>query len=384
MKAVHFGAGNIGRGFVGLLLHEGGYELVFSDVASALVEAINAESAYTVHEVGPGGVDREVTGFRAIDSGADPESAADEVATADVVTTAVGPTVLRFVAPTIAAGLLRRAPDAPPLAVMACENAIGATDILRAEVEGAVAQSGGGPEALARARFANTAVDRIVPAPQDNPGVDVTVEPYFEWAIEQGPFQGELPHVPGAHFVDDLCPYIERKLFTVNTGHACTAYFGAERGHERIAEALADPEVAARVEAALQETSAMLCAVHGLDPEDMTAYRATILDRFRNPQLPDTVQRVGRQPLRKLSRHERFVGPASVAAEQGLSTRALVEAIGAALHFDVADDEESVRMQELLRTEDADAFTLQVTGLATDHPLFDPVRAVVAARQAAL
>ena len=44
MKAVHFGAGNSGRGFVGLLLHEGGYELVFYDVSAPLVEAINAVS----------------------------------------------------------------------------------------------------------------------------------------------------------------------------------------------------------------------------------------------------------------------------------------------------------------------------------------------------
>ena len=100
-KAVHFGAGNIGRGFVGLLLHEGGYEVVFSDVADALVDAINAVDSYTVHEAGPGGVDHVVTGFRAVNSKTDPDAVADEVASADVVTTAVGPTVLRFVAPTI-------------------------------------------------------------------------------------------------------------------------------------------------------------------------------------------------------------------------------------------------------------------------------------------
>lgn len=112
--AVHFGAGNIGRGFVGLLLHEAGYDLVFSDVASDLVDAINAAPEYTVHEAGPGGRDHVVTGFRAVDSRRDPEAAADAVASAAVVTTAVGPTVLRFVAPVIVAGLERRDPDAPP------------------------------------------------------------------------------------------------------------------------------------------------------------------------------------------------------------------------------------------------------------------------------
>ena len=379
MKAVHFGAGNIGRGFVGLLLHEGGYEVVFSDVAGALVDALDAADHYTVREAGPGGVNRIVTGFRALNSRTDPDAVIAEVATADVVTCAVGPTVLRFIAPVIVEGLRRRPADAAPLAVMACENAIGATDTLRAEIERIAA--GDAAALTARAAFANTAVDRIVPAQPDGTGIDVTVEPYFEWAIEQGPFRGELPNIPGAHFVDDLAPYIERKLFTVNTGHAATAYFGAQAGHERIADALADPAVAASVGAALEETSAMLAAVHGLDPAELADYRATILERFRNPELIDTVQRVGRQPLRKLSRHERFIGPAAEAAERGLSTAALVAAVAAALAFDDPEDEQSVELQRRLASEDAAAFTASVTGLESEHPLFAAVRAAVAVRQ---
>ncbi|WP_144797309.1 mannitol-1-phosphate 5-dehydrogenase [Microbacterium paludicola] len=379
MKAVHFGAGNIGRGFVGLLLHEGGYEVVFSDVAGALVDAINATEQYTVHEAGPGGIDRVVTGYRAINSAENPDAVAEEVATADVVTCAVGPNVLRFIAPAIVDGLTRRDPALPPLKVMACENAIGATDQLKAEIEKAAADDA--PLLLERAVFANTAVDRIVPAQPEGAGVDVTVEPYFEWAIEQGPFGGDLPRIPGAHFVDDLGPFIERKLFTVNTGHAATAYFGAQAGIDRISDALADPAIASRVGAALEETSAMLAAVHGLDEDELAEYRATILDRFRNPELVDTVQRVGRQPLRKLSRHERFIGPAAQAAQRGLSTEALLAAVGAALAFDDPADEQSVQMQQRLRTEDAADLAASVTGLEPAHPLFDRVREVFAARQ---
>ncbi|MGO1879042.1 MAG: mannitol-1-phosphate 5-dehydrogenase, partial [Microbacterium gubbeenense] len=104
-KAVHFGAGNIGRGFVGALLHEGGYEIVFSDVAGSLVDAINAADSYTVHEVGDGGRDVTVTGFSALNSSESPDAVAAEVASADVVTCAVGPTVLKFIAPVLVAGL---------------------------------------------------------------------------------------------------------------------------------------------------------------------------------------------------------------------------------------------------------------------------------------
>ena len=382
MKAVHFGAGNIGRGFVGLLLHEGGYELVFSDVAAPLVDAINDVSRFTVHEVGEGGADKVVTGFRAINSATHPEAVVEEISTANVVTTAVGPTILRFVAPHIVAGLALRDPSAPPLQIMACENAINATDLLRDEIKALAADAWDG--LASRAVFANTAVDRIVPGQPEEGGVDVTVEPFFEWAIERPPFGDDPPNIPGAHFVDDLAPYIERKLFTVNTGHATTAYFGAQAGIDRISDALADDAIAAKVAATLEETSALLAVKHGLDPAELATYRATILGRFRNPALPDTVWRVGRQPLRKLSRHERFVGPAAEAAEQGLGVDALVAAMGAALEFDDPEDEQSVQLQAQIQEQDAASFTASVTGLDPGHPLFARVQGVVAARQSQL
>lgn len=379
MKAVHFGAGNIGRGFVGLLLHQGGYELVFSDVAAPLVDAINAAPSYTVHEVGDGGRDTVVTGFRAINSAEHPDELLEEIAGANVVTTAVGPTILKFVAPHIMAALALRNPSSPPLQIMACENAINATDLLRDEI---LALAGDKWDALAsRAVFANTAVDRIVPGQPEGGGVDVTVEPFFEWAIERPPFGDDPPRIPGAHFVDDLAPYIERKLFTVNTGHATTAYLGAQAGIDTIAAALSDQTIAARVAATLEETSALLAAKHGLDPAELADYRATILGRFRNAALPDTVWRVGRQPLRKLSRHERFIGPAAEAAERGLSVDALLDAIGALLAFDDSEDPQSVDMQRMLREQDAASFTAAATGLEPGHPLFPAVAAVVSARQ---
>ena len=272
-----------------------------------------------MHEVGDGGTDTVVTGFRAIDSSADAQAVIDEVSTADSVTTAVGPTILRFVAPHIVAGLALRDPSAPPLQIMACENGINATDLLRDEMR---QQAGDGWDAVsARAVFANTAADRIVHAQPPGEGVDVTVEPFYEWAIERHPFVDTPPHIPGAHFVDDVAPYIERKLFTVDTGHATTAYYGAQAGIEKISDALADPAIAAKVSATLEETSALLEAVHGLDPTELAEYRATILRRFPNPALPDTVERVGRQPLRKLSRNERFVSPAASAANGGCRPR---------------------------------------------------------------
>ncbi|WP_104200452.1 mannitol-1-phosphate 5-dehydrogenase [Cryobacterium sp. Y29] len=372
MKAIHFGAGNIGRGFVGLLLHEAGYEVVFADVNSSLIDALHAAPSYEVHEKGEGARQHTVTGFRAINSATDSDALIDEIATADIVTTAVGPNILKFVAPLIAAGLARRAATLPPLAVMACENAINATDLLAEHVRSQVTGADW-PAVSARAAFANTAVDRIVPNQAADAGLTVTVEAFYEWVIERGAFGDAVPVIPGATFVDNLLPYIERKLFTVNTGHATIAYLGSRAGVSTIAEALDVPAVVLAARAVLEETSALLVAKHGLDEAAQRAYREKILVRFSNPALLDTVERVGRQPLRKLSRNERFIGPAAELIESGLMPEALVGAIGAVLRFDVAADEQSVELQRMLRVESAEQVVLQVCGLDAAHPLFASV-----------
>ena len=375
--AVHFGAGNIGRGFIGLLLHEAGYDVVFSDVNATLIGLLNSTPSYRVIEAGAGGSEKTVTGYRGIDSSADPDALVAAIASADVVTTAVGPNVLRFVAPAIAAGILARPVSAGALAVMACENALGATAILREEV----LKHAPAEEIGVRAVFANTAVDRIVPE-QTGEGLDVLVEPYCEWAVESTPFGSAVPDIPGAHFVPDLAPYIERKLFTVNTGHATTAYHGRLAGHATIAAALGDAAVRSAVEAVLGETAEFLVAKHDFPAAEQQAYLQKTLERFSNPAIDDSVERVGRQPLRKLSRHERFVGPAAEIAEAGGSATALLGAMAAALRFDAPGDEEAVRLQAMLH--DGTDIVADVMGLTPDDDLYPGAVATVASVRAAL
>ncbi len=376
MKAVHFGAGNIGRGFVGLILHDAGYEVVFADVNAELIGALQTTPTYLVREVGAGASTRTVDNYRALNSATHEAEVIAEIASAQIVTTAVGPNILRFVAPLIAKAIDARDAVLPPLAVMACENALNATDTLR---DAALAADPGLD--LTKAVFANTAVDRIVPAQDPSAGLDVTVETFFEWAIERGPFGEAAPSIPLAHFVDDLAPYIERKLFTVNTGHATTAYHGFIAGASSISEAIAMDSVLAEVRAVLGETSQLLVAKHGFDPETQRAYLEKNLERFANPGLTDTVERVGRQPLRKLSRHERFTGPAAELMERGIVPEALVRTMGAALQFDVADDPESQDLLAKLASLSAHDFTTSVTGLDESHPLFALVVGVVDAHQ---
>lgn len=371
--AVHFGAGNIGRGFVAQFLHASGYEVIFADVNDEIIAELQAADSYHVHEVGEESRSSVVDGYTAINSRTHEHEVVAAIARADVVTTAVGARILQFIAPVIAKGLDARPKDAPKVAIIACENALNGTDILAAEVrKHAPAHN---------AIFANCAIDRIVPEQQG--GLDVTIESFFEWVVDRTPFHGDTPDIFGVTWVDDLEPFIERKLYTVNTAHAAAAYHGIDRGWVSIREALATAELQAEVRAVLAETKALLVAKHGFSPDEQQEYIEKTLKRISNPHLPDTCERVGRNPMRKLSRHERFIGPAAQLVELGQPAWNLLNAVGAALRFDVPEDTESVELQKLLASgAPAEELAIAITGLNSDHPLLPHVVEVIELRLA--
>jgi len=373
-KAIHFGGGNIGRGFVGEFLNQAGYEVVFVDVVDSLIESLQKQKSYVVTEVSDkGSVTTTVSNYRAINSKHEEAKVVDEIATADVVTCAVGANVLRFISPVIAKGLNARKAD-KPVAVIACENMINATDKLRDLI-----LAGLSDETKAKindvARFANSAVDRIVPQQEPNAGLDVKIEHFWEWCVELPPFKGvEEPKVEAIKYVDDLQPYIERKLFTVNTGHASTAYFAHLVGKGYIHEAMADKSIVDKVRAVLKETSGLIVTKHHIPQAEQDEYVSKIIARFSNPDLKDSVARVGRQPLRKLGRNERLISPAAQIAEAGGKYDNLLESIEAALRFqNIKDDAESEELAKILKENDADAATQKLTGLEVGHPLYASV-----------
>ncbi|KAE8380745.1 mannitol-1-phosphate 5-dehydrogenase [Aspergillus bertholletiae] len=373
-KAIQFGGGNIGRGFVAEFLHAAGYEVIFIDVMDSVINSLQKTPSYDVTEVSEEGEStKTITNYRAINSKSHEADVVQEIASADVVTCAVGPNILKFIAPVIAKGIDARTKQRP-VAVIACENAIGATDTLHGFIKQHT-----NPDRLKtlseRARFANSAIDRIVPNQPPNSGLNVRIEKFYEWAVEKTPF-GEWGHpdIPAIHWVDHLEPYIERKLFTVNTGHATTAYYAYQRGKKMIAEALEDPEIRETVHKVLEETASLITDKHEISEQEQKEYVDKIVSRISNPYLEDNVERVGRAPLRKLSRKERFIGPASQLAERGQKFDALLGAIEMALRFqNVPGDEESSELARILKENSAEDATSQLTGLEQNHPLYPHV-----------
>ena len=382
-KAVHFGGGNIGRGFVAEFLHNSGYEVVFVDVMDSIIEALQKTPQYTVTEIGEDG-ERTFTidHYRAINSKYNLDQVIDEIATAEIVTCAVGPNILKFIAEPVAKAIKART-DPVPLAVIACENAINATNTWRGFIESYLKDKLDGEEIVknidTKARFANSAIDRIVPHQDPNAGLNVKIEKFYEWCVEHRPFEGaRQPQIEGVHFVDDLQPYIERKLFTVNTSHATAAYYGYARGKALIHDAMTDKEIHDIVRDVLRETAHLIVNKHDISAEEQNEYVEKIISRISNPALEDKVERVGRAPLRKLSRNERFIGPAAHLVEMGDKVDHLLGAVEQALRFqNVPGDDESVELAKILKENSAEDATTKITGLDKSHALYAQVVPIV-------
>lgn len=342
---VHFGAGNIGRGFIAPLFAAGGWRVVLVDVQDDLLAALAERGSYSVHEVDVDG-NREVpvTGVTGCD-GRDRAAVATAVATADLVGTSVGLGALRHLGPGLAAGFSQRS-SARALDILVCENGAEAPDILRQAIASHLNEAD-------RSRLettlglVRTSIGRMVPPPAPGlPPLDLRVEPYAKLPVEAAAFRGPLPSLPGLVAATNFDLVLEQKLFLHNGTHACLAYSGLLRGHEDIPECMDDAGLLARVRLAAAEIIEALARRHGstdLEAEEIRiesrAMAEDLFRRYRNTALADPLRRVARDPVRKLAAGDRLLGAARACLETGVAPAALCRHLLDACAYDITDDE---------------------------------------------
>ncbi|KMO61327.1 mannitol-1-phosphate 5-dehydrogenase, partial [Lacticaseibacillus rhamnosus] len=326
MEAVHFGAGNIGRGFIGETLAANGFKINFVDVNETIINALNQRGEYTITLAAPGEKKIHVDNVDGLNNAKDPEAVVKAIAQADLVTTAIGPKILPIIAPLIAQGLQARAAanNHQPLDVIACENMIGGSQSLKKSVYEHL-DDAGKTFADTYVGFPNAAVDRIVPQQKHDDPLAVSVEDFKEWVVDESQMKNHDLKLKSVDYVPDLEPYIERKLFSVNTGHATTAYTGKYLGYSTIGEAIKDPKVFNQAKGALAETRSLLLAeFKNFDEKELETYQNRVLQRFQNPYISDDISRVARTPIRKLGYNERFIRPIRELKERGLDYSVLM------------------------------------------------------------
>lgn len=367
MRATHFGAGNIGRGFIGEILAKNGFSIDFVDINATIIDALNERKEYTIELADENKEQIHVENVDGLNNQTNPEAVVASVAAADIVTTAIGPNVLPFIAELIAKGIQKRKAEnnTAPLDVIACENMIGGSQFLFKKVMEYLTD-GDLEYVEAYVGFPNAAVDRIVPIQHHEDPLFVSVEPFSEWVVDQTQCKNKELHLSDVTYVEDLEPYIERKLFSVNTGHATVAYTGANAGYKTIDEAIGHQEVLDQLRAVLAETGSLLIAKWGFDQEQHQAYINKIVGRFENPYISDSIDRVARTPIRKLGYDERFIRPIRELKARGLGYVHLVEVVAMILKYNDPQDEQSVQLQAMLKDQALETVIAEVTGVNDD------------------
>lgn len=376
-KAVHFGAGNIGRGFIGEILHENGFEIAFVDVNEKIIDALNDRHEYEIELAEDDKKRIKVDNVRGINNGKNPEEVVAAIKDADIITTAIGPNILPFIAELIAKGIQARRKEGNinPIDVIACENMIGGSEFLFEKVK----------EYLTEedfdfvdqfVGFPNAAVDRIVPNQQHEDPLFVVVEPFSEWVVDESQMKNTNLKLEGVHYATSLEPFIERKLFSVNTGHATVAYTGAYYGFETIDGALKDERVLDALKNVQKETRTLLIAKWDFDEKELEEYHEKIISRFANTHISDEITRVARTPIRKLGYDERFIRPIRELSERGLSYQNHLDVVGKIFAYNDPQDPQSVELQEKLATLPLVEVIKEVTGLS-DEKLIGQIEEVV-------
>ena len=199
----------------------------------------------------------------------------------------------------------RRERGIEPFAVVSCDNLIDNGEIARTAFS-----------AFARHRdpdlgdwmarhvvFPNSVVDRITPATTDadraelrertgiEDGWPVVCEPFVQWVLEDVFADARPPwEAVGALLIDDVRPYEQMKLRLLNATHQGVAYFGRLRDHRLVDEAMRDPLILAFLEGYLREEGAP--TVSGVPASQVEAFRNGVTERFANPSIRDTLERL--------------------------------------------------------------------------------------------
>ena len=344
---VQFGAGNIGRSFIGQLFSRSGYEVVFIDINKELVKELNKKRTYKL-VIKRNELPDEIIlieNIRAI-NGYDKEAVIREIVDTDILATAVGKDALPQIVPVIAQGLQLRDEKRGknPLDIIIAENFRNVADYLRKELKSLLPLEYPFDELVG---LIESSIGKMVPLMKEEDKKKdllwIFAEPYNTLIVDKKGFKTPLPHIRDLRAVENIKAYVDRKLFIHNLGHSAAAYLGYQYDSKMtfIYEALEVPEIYKIVREGMKQSAVALNEAYPKDLAlpDLQNHIDDLLFRFQNKSLRDTIFRVGRDLYRKLDKNERLVGSMLLAQRQNAPYHKIKRAFYAALDFKAKDQE---------------------------------------------
>ncbi|MCU4137235.1 mannitol-1-phosphate 5-dehydrogenase [Buchnera aphidicola (Sitobion miscanthi)] len=349
MQALHFGAGNIGRGFVGKTLSQSGFNVIFSDVNQEIVDAINRNKEYSVQIISA--TTKNIVDVKRVSAiNSNDSNIIKIISIVDLITTAVGPRVLDKIALVIMRGIKLKIKNKSikPLNIIACENKIQASSFLKQEVlkKLPIKYHDYLNEYIG---FIDCSIDTIIPLVNKKDYLFLVAEDFKEWIVNASQFKGRIPKIIDMKLSNNLNAFVERKLFTLNTGHAIAAYLGLIKKYKTIQEAISDEKIGFIVRSAMEESGSVLIKRYKFNKNDHLSYIKKIFSRFKNPFLSDNLERIARNPLQKLGKEERLIKPLLGTIKYQLPYSNLVKGIASAFFYQNLNDLESIQIASLIK-----------------------------------
>lgn len=343
-KILIFGAGRIGRSFIGQLFGCSGYKVVFVDVDDRIVRMLNERKSYRVVIKSDHDEEILVPNVSAI-SASDIKKVTEAVCSSGIAAVSVGKSALEKVIPVIAAGLELRKRFNPyfPLDIILAENMRSAAEFTRMELLKHLTD--GYPVDMLTGLI-ETSIGKMVPiipfADIEKDPLVVFAEPYNSLILDGKSFKTPIPDVKGLSPKSNIKAWVDRKAFIHNLGHAAAAYYGHFLHPEMIYmyEILEDKKVLHFTRKVMMQSARVLNRVYSEDlpMKDLEDHVDELLNRFRNRALQDTIFRVGQDLNRKLSSDDRFMGAIKLAKEVKLAHDLIIKAMSFGFIFRATDE----------------------------------------------
>lgn len=343
-KLVLFGAGKIGRSFIGQLFSRGGYEVVFIDVFQPVISELNIRQNYNVVIKGDAETVINIQNVRGVFAG-DVEQVIREITTARILAVSVGLNGLKSIIPLIANGITSRfkSAGASPLDIIIAENLRNAAEFMNQELKKHLPE---GYPLDEQVGLIETSIGKMVPImpkkEMEEDILQVFAEPYNTLILDKLAFKNPIPEIEGLSPKENMKAWVDRKLFIHNLGHATAAYLGYQAHPDAIFlyEVLSDSKLKETVRNTMLQAADILLKKYPSEftVELLTDHIDDLLRRFQNKALGDTVFRVGCDLQRKLSAEDRLAGAIHLACELKLPYHLILTALVYGCHFNATDE----------------------------------------------
>lgn len=374
-KIVIFGAGKIGRSFIGQLFSRGGYEVVFIDIYKPVIDELNRRRSYQVLIKAEKEEVLNIVNVRGVYAD-DLPSVAAEVASTGIIAVCVGLNGLSNLFPALVHGLIQRyeTDDCAAVDIIIAENMRNADAYFRNELSNLLP---GGYPIDRLIGLVETSIGKMVPIMLkkdiESDILQVFAEPYNTLILDQRAFRNPVPVIDGLSPKENMKAWVDRKAFIHNLGHAAAAYIGYlhHPNFTFLHEVLAAEEVLHPVRAAMLQSADLLMHKYPgeFTTEDLTGHIDDLLARFQNKFLGDTVFRVGCDLMRKLGPEDRLAGAIRTAIGFDLPYDRILYALVCGFHFRATDEHGDTLPQDI---EFAKQYNKGITRVLTDICGFDP------------